>query len=65
MRVARKKATDYQGEQQSTVETELNQINGHLVDYASQFLRDESISLSEHLTLTAVGTLPLTADIFY
>lgn len=49
----------------SAFEVELKQIVGHVVDYSSLFLQYESISLSEHLTLTAVGTLPVTADMFY
>lgn len=51
--------------QASSFETELSGIVGHVVDYSFLFLQYESISLSEHLTLTAVGTLPVTADIFY
>lgn len=49
----------------SNLETELMGIVGHVVDYSFHFLQGESISLSEHITLTAVGTLPVTADMFY
>jgi sRNA-binding protein len=49
----------------SAFEAELSGIVGHVVDYAFLFLQYESISFSEHLTLTAVGTLPVTADMFY